>query len=552
MNGEGWRFARRAFGLLLFALLLALIVRATTSARLERADVVFANGAEVASLDPQAVSGIPEGRVMIALYEGLTTRHPETLEPRPGVAESWDVAPDGLRITFRLRANARWSNGDPLTAQDFEWSWRRLVAPETAAPYASFLKSVKGFRALDERTFEVDFPTPVPHFLHLTSFHPLFPLHRATIESARQRFPDAWTVAWMRPGVLVTNGPFRLAARRINDRLRLVKNPFYWDERAVSMETIDVLALDHLGTLLNLYLTGEVDWIERVPPLAVTRLRGRADFHLTPSLGTYFYRVNTTRPPFDDVRVRRALALAIDRRAICEKIARKGERPAFAFTPPNLAGYEPPELEHAPLEADLSNWDRAFEADCARARELLSEAGFGPQDRPFPRFELHYSTSELHRDVAEVVADGWRTHLWLDVAFFNQESKVYIETQRSLGYDVSRSSWFADYPDASSFLEVFLSGGENNRTGWSNARYDELVRSAAREANPETRLAELGAAERILLDELPLLPVFGYVTQNLVHPRLAGFFENALDEHSPKTWRWKTEEELAAERARPR
>jgi oligopeptide transport system substrate-binding protein len=537
MTGIAGITRKRVLGLAFLVALLALVVRGAASARLERAEVVFSNGGEVASLDPQAVSGIPEGRVLVALYEGLTTRDPTTLEPRPGVAESWELEPDGLGILFRLRADARWSNGEPLVAADFEWSWRRLLAPETAAPYAGLLANVADFHARDERTFEVRFRAPIPHFLHLTSFHPLFPVHRGTLERARASFPETWHVAWMRPGVLVTNGPYVLTDRRINDRLRLAKNAWYWDAVSVHVRTIDVLALDHLGTLLNLYLTGDVDWIERVPPQAAPRLRGRPDFHVTPSLGTYFYRVNTTRPPLDDPRVRRALALAIDRRAICESVTRRGERPAWSFSPPGLAGYTPPELAHAPRGADAADEERAFAADCARARELLDAAGYGETSERLRRIELHYNTSELHRDVAEVVADGWRAHLGLDVAFTNEESKVYIETQRALDYDVSRSSWFADYPDASSFLEVFLGGGENNRTGWASARYDELVRGAAREGDARARLAALGEAERILLDELPLLPIFGYVTQNLVSPRLAGFHENALDEHSPKTWR---------------
>jgi oligopeptide transport system substrate-binding protein len=537
-----------ALGLVLLAILLLLAARGASAVKLERAEVVFSNGAEVASLDPQAVSGIPEGRVLVALYEGLTTRDPTTLEPRPGVAESWEIAPDGLGVVFRLREGARWSNGDALVAADFEWSWRRLLAPETAAPYAGLLANVAGFSARDERTFEVVFRSPIPYFLHLTSFHPLFPVHRGTIEAARERFPETWNVAWMRPGMLVTNGAYVLTGRRINDRVRLAKNPRYWDADAVHVRTIDVLALDHLGTLLNLYLTGEVDWIERVPPHAAPRLRGRPDFHVTPALGTYFYRVNTTRPPLDDPRVRRALALAIDRRAICESITRRGERPAWSFSPPGLAGYAPPELEHAPRSADAADDARAFAADCARARELLHVAGHGKTGERLRRIELHYNTSELHRDVAEVVADGWRAHLGLDVAFTNEESKVYIETQRALGYDVSRSSWFADYPDASSFLEVFLSGGENNRTGWSNARYDELVRGAASERDADARFAALEEAERILLEELPILPVYGYVTQNLVNPRLTGFHENALDEHCPKTWRLSPGPTEASER----
>jgi oligopeptide transport system substrate-binding protein len=561
-----WR-ARLRSGLA-FALLASLAALALSLARrahLPRADFVFSNGSEVSTLDPATVSGQAEGRVAMALFEGLTVKHPETLAPLPGVAEAWEVSPDGRTYTFHLRA-ARWSNADPLDAQDFLFAWRRLLEPETAAPFAYQLWCVRGAEAFsksapeeretlwravglsapDARTLVVELARPTAYFLALTSFHPLFPVHRRSLEHFQHRFPERWQSEWVRPGHLVTNGPFKLVERRVNDRLRLVRNPEYWDAAAVALDSIDVLALEHIGTGLNLYLAGEVDWIDRVPAALAPRLRGRSDFQAAPYLASYFYRVNVTRPPLDDVRVRRALALAVDRRRLCAAILQKGEPPSWSLTPPTLAGYARPEMRHAPVGVDGAQYAAALEADRAEARALLAAAGYGPT-RPLRRLEVLYNTSETHRDVAEVLAADWSAALGLEVALLNQEWKSYLDSQTHLRYDLSRSSWIGDYPDPNTFLEAFTTGSENNRTGWSSPRYDALLATASRELEPARRMAILAEAEAILLEELPILPLFGYVSQNLVNPALGGFHANLLDEHPPKFWHWRA---TRGERAR--
>ncbi len=642
--------------------------------RIERADFVFNNGAEIATLDPAATSGVPEGRMMYALYEGLTVKHPETLEPMPGVAESWSISQKGRLYRFRLRPDARWSNGDLVTAADFEWSWRRLLEAETAAEYAyqlwcvdgareytllpgdrdydaaghMWLKkldngllriggsgfspcipSVKprlgertedtplcnartrhpvgspvagrivsvnpdifhpqnhtdpyerfwwieiepdpkaleealergallsaerardeifwpqvGIRAVDWRTLEVSLESPTPYFLALTSFFATMPVHRKSIEKARKSFPESWQVEWLRPERLVTNGPFLLKERRLHDRIRLAKNPRYWDALNVAFNTIDVLAVESYSTMLNLYLTGEVDWIERCAPNLVPRMMDREDYNPVPYLGSYFYRVNVQKKPFDDKRVRRALALAIDRQAIVSKVTKKGETPSWSLCPPGLSGYERAEMSHA-----AGDDGKAYARDCAEALALMDAAGFGPGKERFPTFEIHYNKSESHRDIAEVVADTWRRVLGVDVQLLNQEWKTYLDTQRTFNYDVSRSAWIQDYPDPNTFIEIFVSGGKNNRTRWSHEGYDALVREAGLEADIERRLDLLQRAEAILLEELPILPIFAYTTNNAVHPRLGGFFENSQDDHYPKFWYWMDDAELAAKRA---
>lgn len=538
------RATRRVLLLALGVLLVAGALALGRGASLPRADCAFVNGAEPATLDPAAITAIPEGRIVRALFEGLLVRDPRTLEPRPGVAESWEVSPDGLLWTFHLRPDARWTDGEPVTARDFAFSFERLLDPRTAAGYASQLFVVEGARAfatdVDERgaprrsfetvairaedpvTLTVGLEHPFAPFLDVLACPQLAPVSERQLAAMRERFPATWTVEWLRPEHLVTNGPFRLLERRANDRIRLAKFAGYWDAEHVAMETIDALAVEHAATALNLYLTGEVAWVDQLPADLVTRLARRDDFRSAPYLGTYFYRVNVTRPPFDDHRIRRALALAIDREAIVRKVTRCGEQPLYACVPPGFEGFAGAAMRHA----------GTFAEDVEEARRLLAECG-----KSLPAIAIHYNTRELNRDVAEVIADSWRRNLGLAARLENQEWRVFLDTQKKTDYDVSRSSWIADYADPFGFLEIFTTGNENNRTGWGDPRYDDLLRRAAAALEPE-RAEILREAEAILMEELPILPIYAYASKNLVDPRLQGFFENALDEHPPKSWSW--------------
>jgi oligopeptide transport system substrate-binding protein len=567
------RTFRRVVFLSCLGVLLAAALGFGRGAHLDRADCAFVNGAEPATLDPAVITAIPEGRIVRALFEGLVVRDPETLEPRPGVAETWEVGPDGLSWTFHLRPDARWSNGEPVTAEDFAFSFERLLDPRTAAGYASQLYCVAGARAfatdVDERgaprrsfetvairarpgspentgntsaegsTLEIGLEHPVPRFPDLLASPQFSPVNHRSLDQARARHPDAWQIEWLRPENLVTNGPFRLLERRANDRIRLGKNHAYWDADHVAFETIDALAAEHLSTVVNLYLTGEVAWIDQEPSDLASRLSRREDFHSAPYLGTYFYRVNVSRPPFDDRRVRRALALAIDREAIVRRVTRAGERALYACVPPGMPAWRGAAMPHA----------AEFPDDVREARRLLGETGYGEGGKVLPPIAIHYNTRESHKDVAEVIADSWRRNLGIQTRMENQEWRVFMDTQRRIDYDVSRSSWIADYADPYGFLEIFTTKNENNRTGWSDPRYDDLIASAAVALEPE-RSVRLAQAEEILLSELPILPIYAYATKNLVDPRLGGFYENALDEHSPKSWYWMDDAELAEKRSR--
>ncbi|MBL8860948.1 MAG: peptide ABC transporter substrate-binding protein, partial [Planctomycetes bacterium] len=541
------------------ALLVAAAVLGLSRSGLERADAAFCNGAEPSSLDPHQISGVPEIRLVRALYEGLVVRDPRTAAPIPGLAESWTTSGDGLTWTFRIRAGSRWTDGAEVTADDFACSWQRLLDPRTGSQYADLLHVVRGARewasavgddgaparpfaesvaitAPDARTLVVGLEHPVDHFLEIAVAAPLVPVSRRALEAARARWPSTWQVEWLKPGQLVTNGPFRLVERRINDRIRLAKHPGYWDADEVALRTLDVLASEQLGTNLNFYLAGEVAYLDEVPASAIPRLRGREDFRPAPYLATSFLRVNVTRPPLDDVRVRRALALTIDRAALTAQVTRGGETPSWSLVPPILSGWQGASI--------ATSGDPA--RDHEEARRLLSEAGFGP-GRPL-RFELHFASQATNKDVCEVVAEGWRRALPVEARLVTQEWKTYLATQRRLEYDVSRSSWVADFADAANFLEVFAPGAPNSRTGWSDARYAALLERARRAREPE-RGRILREAEALLLSALPVIPLYTFAVTSLVDPRLGGFHANALDEHFPKYWHWLDDDELAARRA---
>ncbi len=544
---------RRVVAALVVVLLAATTLALARRAGRTRADFVFTAGGEVKSLDPHAATGVPEGRVIRALFEGLVVRDPLTLAPAPGCAESWSISPDVKRYTFTLRETARWSNGDPLRAEDFVWSWTRLLAPQTGAEYAAQLWCIEGardfaegragaeglgLRALDERTLEVRLSEPQPHLLDVLCFYAFVPLHRASYESVQQRYPSTWATQWTRPEHLVSNGPFALRERRINERLRLERSPHYWDADGVALRTVDMLSIESWSSALNLYLTGEVDWVDgAIPPNLVPRLLAREDFRATPYLGIYFYRINTTRPPLNDPRVRRALSRAVQRAEITAKVLKAGQGPAFSFTPwGSIGDYKAPSLSQAtPAGADFEFQAAKYSTPRRRARE-------------FPSIEIHFNTSETHRAIAEVVAHHWKQTLGVKARLRNQEWKAFLDAQARLEYDVSRSSWIADYPDPGNFLEIWTSDSPNNRTGWKNARYDELIARARAERAPASRWPLYAQAEQILLDESPCIPIYSYVSQNLVDPGLGGFDDNALNEPSLAKLYWRDSLELDAAR----
>jgi len=647
---------RTLFGILTVFAAALLLVALTFSSTVEvPADLRLANGTEPKTLDPNLMIGAPEHDLAECLFEGLTRIDGKTLKPVPGASSGWEVSADGTVYTFKLRPDARWSDGRPVTSNDFIYSWKRLLEPKVGAEYAYMLYPIelaeayntfaghaesigtkilpalatlaktapvdatawqafvrdqhvndplrsvdddtlgellsrrtgsvsgaelrafaqglerargwmlarhaeaqahfgvdRGIIAPDPGTLVVKLRAATPYFLQLLAHNSTMPVPRWAIEAHGD--------SWFLPGNIVTNGPFRLASWFVNDHIRLEKNPTYWGKSDVRLERIDLLSNDNMMANVNLYLTGALDSTRHYYPQELApALRKRADFAQSPTLIVYFYRLNVTKKPLDDKRVRKALNLAIDRELITKSVLGLGQKPAFTFVPPGVPGYAAPEhgLRH----------------DVAEARRLLAEAGF-PDGKGFPRLGILYNTSEDHKRLAEVVSDQLRQALGIEVTAYNQEWQSYLESSRALNYEIARFGWVADYVDPNNFLDMFVTNGPNNQTGWSSGLYDRLIRTAgdvsrldhdpealvAKLRDPETvrqllrasgegtvaerqsareklRFALLREAETILVDdEYPIIPVYFYVIGMLTRERVHGFWMQRRLDDGTELW----------------
>ena len=497
------------------------------------ADVTIINNVEPESLDPAIITGQADGRVVQGLFEGLTRLDPKTARPIPAMAESWEISPDGLNYTFHLRTNLVWSTGEPIRAEDVVYSWIRVLNPATASDYAGqlfYLKngeafnagkikdpSLVGVHAIDPFTVRVELEHPTAFFLDLCAFQTLLVVPRQTIE----KYGDRWLMA--RP--LPSSGPFELAAWRLNDKIRLRKNPRYWDAANTQSEIIDLLPVGSPNAALNLYTHGQADIVwdkDLVPTELVDALLRRPDFHTFDYLGTYFIRFNVTKKPFDDPRVRKALALAVDRERIVKKITRAGEQPAFHLVPDGTANYSPPDgLGYNP----------------ELARKLLAEAGY-PGGKDFPHFEYMFNaaaggSAKIHENIAIELQQMWHDELGIQMDLRQLEWKVYLSAQSHLDFELSRSSWIGDYDDPQTFLGMFTSDDGNNRTGWKNPDYDALIKAANNEPDLAKRAKIFQQAETLLIrDEAPIIPLFFYVGINYFDTnKIQGIYQNILDEH---------------------
>ena len=499
------------------------------------ADFVWLIGAEPETLDPALLSGQPGGRVARNIFEGLVFNDPVDLTPQPGAATAWEISEDGLTYTFHLR-EAAWSDGAPVTAHDFVYAWERVLNPATGSKYANMLYPLEGaeaynagdltdpsqlgVRALDDHTLEVRLHSPCAYFIDLCCFYTTLPVPRHLVEQYGEE--------WIKPENIAVNGPFLMTEWFLNRRIRLEKNPAYWDAQNVALNVVDCVPSDNINANFNLYMSGVADWgdASAVPQYVVPELMERPDFHVAPYFATYFYRFNVNRKPFDDVRVRKALFLATDREAIVKYVTKAGQEPAHSLVPPGLPGYEEARLPEFNIE---------------EAKRLLAEAGY-PGGKNFPKCELLFNTSENHKQIAEVLQQQWKESLGIQIELVNQEWKVYLATTLAEDYWIARGSWIGDYLDPNTFLDMWTSENGNNRTGWKNKEYDALIGRAARTVDVEERLRMLRQAEeQILNEEMIILPVYYYVTQNIWDPRdfegLTGNLLNLVNLRSVKPLR---------------
>jgi oligopeptide transport system substrate-binding protein len=495
-------------------------------------EFTLGNLGEPESLDPALMTDNISSNIAYQVYEGLTTFDPSSLEAREGVASKWDISGDGKTVTFTLRGDAKFSNGDPVTADDFAYSWLRVLNPSVNAgkpsPYADKLTSYLvnaadynsgkltdatqvGVKAKDKNTLVVSLVNPTAYFLQVAAFHTLMPVHKATVE----KFGKDWT----KPENFVGNGAFKLSEWKDHDHITVVKNPNYWDAKKVYFDKVTFLPVEDNDTSLAQYEKSEIEWMRTIPPKAIDSWKGKPDYHNDSALILQYLRFNITHKPLDDVRVRKALSLAIDRQAIVDKIVKAGNPPARTAVPPGLTAYAPV----AP---------KGLTEDAAQAKKLLADAGF-PDGKGFPKLTVIYNTNATHKLVYEFIQQQWKEKLGIDVNVENQEQQVKLKNIRDMNYDMARDGWIGDYPDPNTFLgDLWTTGNGNNNTGFSNKQFDDLIKQAAANQDKAARFKQLAQAEKIVVeDELPIAPIYFGNNLNLVKPWIKGMGFNVLDIH---------------------
>ena len=601
---------------------------------LEKQILHLGNGAEPQGLDPHVVTGVPEHHLLLAMCEGLTISNPKGGENLPGVAESWNVSSDGKVYTFNLNKTAKWSNGDALIAEDFVWSWMRILTPSLASQYSDMLYYVEGaeeyyyskslplealglleyildekklsdyhttantflnsnvldledltlksdidtdllinffddiqanfipddklkfndnfikpsasltkmidtwnfstltpkfnfdevgVKAIDRHTLIVTLRSPTPFFISLLSHYSTYPVHKNTV--LKHGKIDDRNTLWSRAGNFVCNGPMNLKSWELNKQIIVEKNPMYWDVENVSLNEIrfypdkDASTEDRKFRAGQLHVTNVVP-LEKCPVYIADK---NPDLRIEPYIGTYFYRVNTNHPVLKDKRVRLALAYAINRKQIVERVTRCGQEPAYSFTPPGIAGYEP---------------DTSIPFDPKLAKSLLAEAGY-VDPTTFPVLEILFNTEEGHQKIAEAIQQMWQVNLGITVQLVNTEWRVYLDREMTGDYQISRAGWIGDYEDPNTFLDTLRPNRGNNKTGWENQEYDALI-AAANSTNDQTlRFELLNQAEKLLISEMPIIPIFIYVKAYQISSDVVGWDSNLLDTHHPKFIRLK-------------
>ncbi len=481
--------------------------------------IVLILDAEPKTFDPAYITGNIGIRVAAALFEGLTVYNEKTLEPEPGIAESWTVSEDGKIYTFSLK-ETKWSNGDPLTAQDFVFSWERVLNSETASEYAYMLFPIKnavkynkkkckfsdvGIRA-EGNILTVTLENPTPYFLDLTSFVTYYPVNPSLVKLYGEN--------WIQKEHFMGNGPFVLEKHLMHDSITLRKNPEFHDAANVKLDKIVMKIIEDQVTGFNEYDAVKADIFTSVPTDIFANIKdsGRSDLHVYPMLATYFFRFNTKRKPFNDKLVRQAIALAVDNDKIVNDITGAGEKPASSFVPPQTAG--------------ASSFTNPETYNPEKARELLTKAGFNEKN-PFPKVEYLYNTSEDHKKVARGLCDMLKKNLGIEIEPVNMEWKVYLKKTNDLDYDLCRSGWIGDYNDPLTFLNLYTSGNGNNRTGWGSREYDDLIKEIEKETDPGKRKELVLRCEEILADEMPIVPLYYYVSRIMFRPdKIGGIHPN--------------------------
>lgn len=489
-------------------------------------------GTEPSSLDPHQNRGIPESRILNCIFEGLVVPDPsDSAKQLPGVAERWEHNEDSSVWTFHLRTDARWSNGDPLTANDFAFSIQRILTPQLGAFFADYLYIIRGgedfhkgkikdfaqvgVKVIDPHTLRLELIGPTPYLLSALTNYFWFPVHPATI----LRFGKLGerSTRWTQPDAFVGNGPFILKTWRQNDVIETVRNPFYWNRKNVKLNGVNFYSIEDLDTMDRAFQAGQLHTTLDVPLDKIPSYRREHPdlIHLEPYAAVYFYRINVTQKPLNDARVRQALSLAIDRQSLVRNILRGDQHPATGVTPPGFPGYQPVEIARY---------------DPEKARSLLAEAGY-PGGTGFPPISILINTSEAHRSIAEAIQQMWRRELNIFVQIENQEWKVYLQSMHQHHFAIARNGWVAGFLDPLAILGIWKSDSSLNDSGWRNPQFDALLQEAGVTGDPALRFAKLRQAEEILVQDAPLLPIYWYTRVYLLDPAVTGWHANIEDQH---------------------
>ncbi|MGF1689981.1 peptide ABC transporter substrate-binding protein [Photobacterium kagoshimensis] len=491
-------------------------------------EIVRGNGDEVPTLDPTFSSDTASSRVIQDMFEGLVSEGMNG-DVIPALAESWEVDDTGTVYTYHLRKDALWSNGQPITAEDFEYSLKRAINPATAAPYAWYLTMARfknaeainkgekpidelGVEAVDARTLKITLDQPVPYFTKMMVHPSTYPVYKEAVE----KYGDSWT----KPEHIVTSSAYKLSKWVLNERIILERNERYWNNDKTVINQVTYLPIQDLTAEYNRFRTGEIDITSSFPLEQYKAIKQERPNELLtmPSLGTYYYLFNMDKAPFDDARVRKALAYSIDRNVVTNIILGQGQLPAYGVTPPSVSGFEAPKLAWGEISQKERN---------KKAKELLTEAGYGPNN-PL-EFELVYNTSESHKKLALVVSSMWKKNLGVNVELANQEWKTFLEKLSAKNFELARYAWVGDYNEASTFLSYFESQGMNY-SGWSNIDYDTAMSSAIKAKDDGKRNQFYQKAEQVFAEEMPAIPLYFYTRSVLKQTKVGGYStENAAE-----------------------
>lgn len=498
------------------------------------------NTEEPGALHPGLAQGTHDSWILEGAFEGLTKKTPEG-KIEPGMAKDWEISKDGLTWTFHLRDDVKWSNGDPVTAQDFEYAWKFVLNPKSASDYAYQLYYLKGgteynsfkltkskdpkklekqdaelkkledkvgVKAKDDKTLEITLAESTPYFLDLTSFYTYYPINKSVQEATPKWYTDAST--------FVSNGAFKLTEWKHKESLKLEKNENYYDKDKIKLDAVTFAIIANESTAYNMYRDGELDLVYPIPQDVLPTLEGNKEFHNGPDLATYYYNLNNKVKPFNNVKVRKALSLAVNRKEIVEGVAQGGQKPAYSLVPPGI-----PEGDNGDYQ---ENGGDLFSENLDEAKKLLAEGLKEEGMSKMPKLSLLYNTNEGHKKIAEAVQQMWKKNLGIDIGLENVEFQVKIDREHAGEFQVSRGGWSGDYVDPMTFMDLFVTDGPYNDAGWSNKDYDKFINTAKTSMDTATRMDAMHKAEKILADEMPIVPIYFYTKPYVLKENVTGVF----------------------------